>query len=173
MTGTNNPKHRTDDIRDAVGFLLRHRFVSVVVTLSILAASGALLILSFAPNPSIASLCHSVVTAGLAVQTLDVCLRLISQRVEFVGKADNLARFAIVASALFSPFQSVLMLRVFPLVRIWMVDHRLPAFAAVPLALIWVAACLAAIARDVVLQNGESCAGWLTCMRVAWDSVGP
>ncbi len=175
MTGQ-TPKYKTDDIRRSVGTMADSAPVIWVVTSAILAGAIALLVQSFGlgePGGPADAWCSRIVAVCLAIFSVEVSLRLIAERVGFFGKIGNVALFLIVGSALFTPFDAVLMLRAFPLIRYGIGGRALPPAASTPLMLLWLAACFAAAAREVVHFEQGTCAGWIECVRTAATLMAP
>lgn len=169
MTGQTPPKYKTDDIRRSVETLTEYGPVRAVVTTGILASSLALLVQSFGPAEWLEIVCDQVITWSTALFAIDISMRLIGQRVGFFGKPGNVAVFLIVGLALFTPFNAVLMLRLFPVLKNGAWGYRLPRLASIPLMIVWLSACIAAGARSAVLHQGETCAGWVGCLRSAFQ----
>lgn len=164
MTGHPKPQYRTDDIRRTIGRLSALPTVRVVLAAAIVASSLALLLLSFGLDARAAAVARSVVTLCTAIFTLEICLGMIAQRVGFFGNRGNVAVFLITGVALFTPFDAILMLRLFPLFRNGVFGRRPPRALALAMVPVWLVAFIAAAARDAVLLTGSTCTGWADCI---------
>ncbi|RVU39257.1 hypothetical protein EOI86_08450 [Hwanghaeella grinnelliae] len=173
MTGQSHPKYRTDDIRQTFGALRNTRLFKTVVTAVILLVALALLIRSFGFGGTTEDLCDVVLNWGTAVFAVEVSLLMIAQRVAFFGKIGNAALFLITGIALFTPFDFVLMLRLFPLLTNGVYSRRLPRPLALAITPFWLVACLAAAARDYVMFENMDCAGWADCITTASSLAMP
>ena len=178
MTGQSEPEHRppkyrTDDIRRSFGALLETRLFSAVVTAAILLVAFALLVRSFGLGNVANDLSNTVIAWCMALFALEVSLLMIANRVAFFGKIGNAALFLITGIALFTSFDSVLMLRLFPLITDGAQSGRLPKPLVLAITPFWLVACLAAAARDYVLLEKMDCVGWADCISVATGLAMP
>ena len=167
MTGDSEPKYRTDDIRRSFGALLDTRLFKSAVTTGILLVSLALLIRSFGFGGATEEFCDIIVGWATAFFTVEISLLMIAQRVSFLGKVGNAALFLITGIALFTPFDCVLMLRLFPLLRDSVRSLRIPRPLALAITPFWLIACLAGAARDYAIYENTDCTGWASCIGAA------
>jgi len=173
MTGDSEPKYRTDDIRRSFGALQETRLFKTVVTAGILLVSLALLVRSFGFGGVTAELCDTTIGWATALFTVEISLLMIAQRVAFLGKVGNAALLLITGIALFTPFDFVLMLRLFPLINDGVRSGRLPRPLALAITPFWLVASLAGAARDYGVYGNTDCAGWADCIGAAFRIALP
>lgn len=173
MTGDSEPKYRTDDIRRSFGAVIETRLFKTVVTTGILLVSLVLFIRSFGFGGATEELCAIIVGWATALFTVEISLLMIAQRIAFFGKAGNAALFLIIGIALFTPFDFVLMLRLFPLLYEGVRRLRLPRPLALAIMPFWILACLTGAARDYVIFENTNCAGWVDCIGTASKIATP
>lgn len=166
MTGQPQPKYRTDDIRKSIGVLLASYPAILVIKASIVVVFVALFLRSFGVGGSFVT---SIVSWCTGLFVIETSLLMISQRVSFFGSLRNVVLFLIVGIALFTPIKSVLMLRLYPILRDGIGERRLPKPVALALTPGWLIACLAGIALDYVLARDGACSGWPDCFRTAFS----
>lgn len=171
MTGPPKAAHKTDDIRRSIGKLTEGRAARWIVTSAIIAVAVALIILSFSPGESTGTVCRQIVTWATALFTVEISFRMIGQRVDFLGKPGNVADLIIIGMALVTPLDAVLMLRLFPVLSDGAPGFRTSKALSASMMLAWSIACIAALARDVVLIQGGACIGWQDCIKQAVHTV--
>lgn len=167
MTGRHMPANRTDDIRRTFAAINESAPMRWTVAAAIVTSSIALLTVTVTNDMRAVAVCHGIVTFCTVVFTIEVSLQMIGQRVGFLGKPGNVALLAVVACALFTPFDAVLMLRLFPLLKNGVEGHRAPRILTLLLVPFWIVACTAAGARNYVILEGGSCVGWGDCTDAA------